>query len=388
MNPLVVIQNSSTSNKTTSMNSIEQHNKLNQSSSWLTKTVKWLRADDEQEPFFALVKNVLALALAILLTVTLIGIPVVWRSFEIWDELDEKIPQNLSEKIQQNSADRSPGNSDIYKPSTIPDDWDFPEGVGFTTHDGQTRIFYSKLLFEGKQTECSGLVDIPKAESIREDLNKKSSEGILFNKKKLTGRIEGGTCTAMCVKFISTYFKIKNTCKRNPDYTPQKLLDSLSQIGKKFASSSEKMKVRQAAYNTIEVTGFDIDSTIDYSKNKMQSILNHRSFVINRSSSEIELNYHNEKLISDEVEALPEGTYLLRIIKPDNKEKLEEHGHSLVYIKEEGIGLFYDPNMGVIQLVPQEHSDILSICMLNRLGDFGLNKARFYQIQPNSVSSS
>ncbi|HEY4831065.1 MAG TPA: hypothetical protein VIH61_00675, partial [Waddliaceae bacterium] len=47
---------------------------INQSSSWLTRAVKWLRADDEQEPLFALAKNILAIVLGVLLTASLFGI--------------------------------------------------------------------------------------------------------------------------------------------------------------------------------------------------------------------------------------------------------------------------------------------------------------------------
>ena len=95
-------------------NSAEQ---INQSSSWLTKAVKWLRADDEQEPLFALVKNVLAVVLAILLTAFLFGIPVVWRSFEIWQELGElnnsnNDPYNIPANANSSSSNfAQPSNS-------------------------------------------------------------------------------------------------------------------------------------------------------------------------------------------------------------------------------------------------------------------------------------
>ncbi|HEY4831993.1 MAG TPA: hypothetical protein VIH61_05465, partial [Waddliaceae bacterium] len=284
----------------------------------------------------------------------------------------------------QNLADGNIENPIIFTTNSSAGDFD-NFGFCMNTYDGQTRIFRSKKLFDGSQTGCSGSVPILQAESIREKLNNKSAQGIQFNKSKLTTEIEGGTCTAMSLKFLSSYFKVKKTCKENPGYKPQTLLDGLLNIGYKFAASSEKMKARQAAYDTIEIKEFDCN--IDYSKNKIQSLVNDRSLTINYVSQEIEVNYASEETISQQVDALPEGVFLLRIIKPDNSAKLEEHGHSFVYIKEEGIGLFYDPNLGAINLSQKEHSDILSTCMLNYLKEFQINKARFHGVQPDIIIS-
>jgi hypothetical protein len=70
---------------------------INPTSSWLTRTIKWLRADDEQA-MIALAKNILAFVLGILLAATLIGIPVVWVAYEKWEELGElnRKPLNLT----------------------------------------------------------------------------------------------------------------------------------------------------------------------------------------------------------------------------------------------------------------------------------------------------
>lgn len=85
---------------------------IDQSSSWLTRIVKWLRADDEQEPLFALAKNVLAVALIVLLTATLIGIPVAWRSLEIWQELGQlnNNHNNAPSNINTPAISTSPSN--------------------------------------------------------------------------------------------------------------------------------------------------------------------------------------------------------------------------------------------------------------------------------------
>ena len=360
---------------------------INQSSSWLTRQIKWLRADDEQEPLFALAKTALAVFLALLLTISVFGIPVVWRGYEIWQELAElrdnnNNPHNIN--LNDNNSLNTPHLSQI--PSTFtknPFVADFEElGICLETHDKRARIFHSKLLFEGTQEGCKGSISISEAEAVRKKLEDKKVEGITFNSENLTDKIEGGTCTSMSLKFTSCYFKTKEVCKKDPNYQPKMLLDKLSLIGHKFASSSDKMKNRQAAYNTIETK--NIEGNIDYSKNKVQALANDRSLKINFSSKEIEVDYYHENIetISKEIDNLPEGVFLLRILKPKDNKKLEDHGHTLVYIKEEGIGLFYDPNLGVVNLSPKEHSDLLTTCMLKNLNDFEINKARFYQVQP------
>lgn len=76
--------------------------------SWLDKAVKWLRADDEKEPLFVVVKNVLAISLAILLFVSIIGIPVLYYGCGLWHDLKDN-------GISPNSI--NPVNPTIIKPS-------------------------------------------------------------------------------------------------------------------------------------------------------------------------------------------------------------------------------------------------------------------------------
>ncbi len=239
-------------------------------------------------------------------------------------------------------------------------------------------------LFKGAQTGCTGAVLIAKVESIRAKLDIERSIGIQFNQEKIIDFLEGGTCTAMSLEFLDSYFNAKKINIKKPGDRSGMLLDHLVKLNQKFSSSSEEMRNRQAAYNTIEV---QLDSSlgdpVDYSKNKIQSLANYHSFVIDYSSSEIDINkLDHEAELSKEVEALPEGAFLVRILKPADNEKLEEHGHSLVYIKEHGLGLFYDPNYGARNLSSSEHPKILFEGFKSCFQSFGVSKARFYRFQP------
>ena len=81
----------------------------------------------------------------------------------------------------------------------------------------------------------------------------------------------------------------------------------------------------------------------------------------------------------------PEGIFLIRILKPADNEKLEDHGHSLVYIKENGLGLFYDPNEGVRNLASSEHSQVLLAGFKSCFQSFKIHKARFYRLHPVEI---
>jgi hypothetical protein len=242
------------------------------------------------------------------------------------------------------------------------------------SHSSKSR----EWLFEGTQYECNGFVSVEKVETILAKLATQCSNGIQFNFKKVASSVAGGTCTAMSLEFLDLYFKAKKITLEKPDAQSNRLVDHLINLGHKFSKSSQEMKDRQAAFNTIEV--FD-SCDVDYSENKVQSLANYHSLKIDYSSSEIEVKNLVQESLAEEVEKLPEGAFLIRILKPANNEKLEEQGHSLVYIKEHGLGLFYDPNHGLRNLAPSEHSKILFKEFKSCLREFEISKARFYRLQ-------
>ena len=234
-------------------------------------------------------------------------------------------------------------------------------------------------LFKGSQLECNGDVSVSKVQSIRAELEKKRLHGICFNSKKVNPTVVGGTCTAMSFEFLDSYFEAKKITQKMPDPESNRLFNHLLCSGEKFAKCSPEIRDRQAAYNTIEVQ-LDVEN-VDCSKNKIQSLANHRAFKIDHSSKTIDVKTLNQKSLAEEVKSLPEGAYLLRIIKPAHNEKLEECGHSLVFIKEPGLDLLYDPNDGLRNLTPLIHSNVLYDKFKQCLRDFQTSEARFYRFQ-------
>lgn len=250
-------------------------------------------------------------------------------------------------------------------------------------------VLNRKWLFRGSQVGCYGKVSIKKADKIcekLESLSQNQSLGIHFNKANLTKELTGGACTSMSLKYLNTYFKIKKHCKNKPNYRTN-VINRLFEKRSRFESCSKNMRNLQAALNTIEIIKADTEA--DICKNKIQALINHHNFFIKSSSEEIdlmELDARNQ--FKKEVDRLPSGAYFLRILEPSENCRLEESGHSLIYTKEKGVDLFYDPNFGVRDLSQSEHSDVI----FNRLKpcqeEFAVHKVRFYRVKPRKEQSN
>lgn len=242
-----------------------------------------------------------------------------------------------------------------------------------------------EYIFEGVNGRgTNGDISISKVEYILAALSSKPTPGIKFNRTRLFEYLEGGTCSALSLEFLVTYFKIKklsNEQKKDSITKSELLLDSMKNVAHKFFSSSIEMRNIQAAFNTIEVQLQKEE--VDYKRNKIQSLANYHSLVIDYTSKEVDVdNITDEREVSDEVKSLPLGAYILRIIKPLNNEKLEEHGHTMVYIKDKEVSLFYDPNKGLKKLTPfSDHANTIFQNFQECLKKYEVSKARFYRIQ-------
>ena len=187
-------------------------------------------------------------------------------------------------------------------------------------------------LFSGTQNNCSGIVPVERVEAIRRRLLSQSEPGISFSENKVSEIITGGNCSAMSLEFGNAYIKCRedllkknikiNTC---PPKRAELLLLAIKKLGKNFQTSNEEMRIRQAAYNTIEV--LPTERVIDASKGKIQSIVNYHNFKIDFMTDEINAEMLSKPEDVRKYVSLPQEIYLLRIIKPTQNEKLD----SIVY---------------------------------------------------------
>lgn len=247
--------------------------------------------------------------------------------------------------------------------------------------------FYSfsektKQIFKGNQHGCDGRVEKNTVEIFRQKIAALAPDGIKFNPKKVQPFINGGACSAMSLKFLETYFEAKRSSENEfNEMEPQKCVDFLIKHKHEFASCSQELRHRQAAYNTIEVN--TNGKELDYSRSKIEALAHDRSLKIDHASSEQDLcTMKDSSELLRELEQLPDGAFLIRMIKPAQNEKLEEYGHSLVYVKEKGMSLFYDPNYGLKDLSCADQSKALFDGLKSCFHSFGVSKTRFYRMTP------
>jgi hypothetical protein len=262
----------------------------------------------------------------------------------------------------------------------------FVEGIAFQILFGQDSLNQSpqiELLFNGTQEQAIGPINPMRALRFVEYLNRWRENGIVFNQSGITPSTDGGTCTSMSLDFVEEFFKLRKVHVMAGHYSNDLFLNSIRNLGGRFAKSSEEMRTRQAAFNTIEIVPHS--SGVDISKNKVQSLANLHNFKVDHASKEIQVGSANyEKTLKEEVAKLPEGLYLLRTIKPFNNVRDELHGHSMIYVKSQKEGFFYDPNQGAKYMKNVDHLPELSRALTHCRALFDTSHARFYRLAPSA----
>jgi len=220
---------------------------------------------------------------------------------------------------------------------------------------------------------CNGVVDQEFAWEIFTRLNQTKCPGIEFKKKHLVEFLIEGTCTAMAVEFARAILAVKSIGR------PDDIFKSLGTIGSFFETSSLQMRSKQAAFNTIEVDRQL--KNIDFSKNKVQSLLNLYEIQIDHCSDEFDLSKtRHSKAFNRWVKSLPDGIFFLRVLESAENYKLEAKGHSLIYINLKGRRMLYDPLFGLVEFDKQASPDLFFNQLKELSADWNLDVARFYRI--------
>lgn len=223
-----------------------------------------------------------------------------------------------------------------------------------------------EVIFNGHQIASFEEVPLERIYEIYQVLDERKEKGILFNKALVTRKIEGGTCSAMALDFVSKFIEW--------DVLPE---------AKDYQGSSIEMAARQIAFNTIEVESPDLN--LDFSRLKMQSLLNFHHLKIIHSSDPVDIKTtgfqtHFKKIFN----ALPNGLFAIRLLEKANNKKLEVKGHTVILIKDKDYSLFYDPNEGLIyfnRLIAEK----LIRRFIQTFLRYGVHEIRFYQIEKRSL---
>lgn len=250
---------------------------------------------------------------------------------------------------------------------------------GLSENNDEPWLADIRQIFYGTQRFHNGPVDSGRVYSILDKLSSAAPNGIHFNQASFNPGtyLDGGTCTAMSLEFLSLYLKRGNQ------------EDLLDQVTKTLSFSSQELRNRQMAYNMIEVDRDLLSqpcqegTSFDYSKNKIQAIANYHDLKIDYASEELDLKISGSNHLFDQLmEKLPQGAFLIRVLKPADNQKMEEFGHSLAYIQDGKTGLLYDPNEGLRQLDPDKKNQVLyELINIDVVEAFDASRLRFYRLQ-------
>ncbi len=134
-----------------------------------------------------------------------------------------------------------------------------------TVHTRPGKPIREGLLFEGSQIGASGPAPRQSTLAVLEHLQRFNERGIQFNPLKVSGDVKGGVCSAMALDFADAFLKL-----RKGQGSSEHFLQKVRELQPRFAASSEAMRIRQAAFNTIEVRG-DV-SGVDFARGRCRRL--------------------------------------------------------------------------------------------------------------------
>ncbi len=255
-------------------------------------------------------------------------------------------------------------------------------GFALNKNEQSDYLFLSCRAGRGQEGCCGG-ISVEKADAARQKLQEKATPGIFFDPAIYRNcHSIRGTCTAMSLEFASTYFDL---WRELMDVSPgsKVFLDKLRLVSGRFEKSSEEMRSRQAAYSSITV---DRTVDMDVSRSKVESCITYHDFGIDYCSSEMDIT--DIARLQQEVDSFSDGVYFIRMLQPGDNHKLEARGHSMIYVHEEGLRLFYDNNWG-LEKIPTTNSatDGTLLCerLLNVHKQWDIPVVRFYRLNLRKV---
>lgn len=222
------------------------------------------------------------------------------------------------------------------------------------------------------------------------------AKSISFDQKMIASQLVGEACTVISLQAAKEVFKTMAEQEAEQDLNEdskdkvfilgvRKIMEKMS---KEACSSKAKYKERrkqirtiQQAFNTITV---DRDLKVEnIVQEKMKALAAYYHLKVTHSTSEIEINDCDfQSKLDGEIKALKSGVYLMRIIKYKNNHKLEEHGHTVIYIKTERSTLYFDVALGLYQLFNEsKKTHLIYNSLLSAKLRFGVDRLSFHQLE-------
>ena len=203
-----------------------------------------------------------------------------------------------------------------------------------------------------------------------EYIDSRHTPHIKFNQSKLFPFDDGGVCTARALDFLARYHV---ECQHKID--PEARRICVKQFKPYLSLVTSAFISRQAAYNTIEIKnsrGIDKDAL---KEEKMQSLVNYHGFKITPVTGTLQTSLLEDRSLDlrDEIDQLPEGSYIVRMLYPANNVKGEYFGHTMIFIKSKDLSIYYDHVEGPLEVTQDLWETIREILI-----DWSIPEFRIY----------
>lgn len=240
---------------------------------------------------------------------------------------------------------------------------------------------------------AAGVTNLEEAKELIVQLNSvNKTKSISFDANMLTNnQLTGGACSAIALRVAREVFNLTEQLeKENLTKSDRKcalfnkirqIIEEVNQEGKSSKTSGKAMHTRtiQQAFNTICV---DRNKAVeDVFQDKIKAIASFYNLTVSKSSEEAVVNEecNMQELLERQIGSLDAGIHLLRIIDYKYNHKLENCGHSALYIKLGKVNLYFDPALGLYHLV--DRVELVYNALKSAQQRFKVDRFRFHKLE-------
>ena len=246
---------------------------------------------------------------------------------------------------------------------------------------------------------ATGQIDADKVLELVERLNGSARiyvPSISFEQEMVKGdQLVGGSCSAIAFRVAKkALLLMKEHPPLNPSNRELCFAIRFSEFVRNFEedanSKRQQAKViqfairnEQAAFNTITVDR-DLIRCGNGVSEKISALALFYELKVVKSSCELRVkgNAQLEQQLLEQIKNFKAGVYLMRIIQEKYNHKLEEKGHTAVYIHTGCSEYYFDPALGAHTVFPESTKPHLIFnALLSANQRFGVDVASFHQIE-------
>ncbi|MGE3954879.1 MAG: hypothetical protein AB7F31_06830 [Parachlamydiales bacterium] len=193
----------------------------------------------------------------------------------------------------------------------------------------------------------------------------------------------GGSCSALTLELIQKIYDFVF----EPGFSDvaRKAVEGLL-VEIKDVEGVKTFRSRQMALNSFEIKGKYNKDTI--SSDKVAAIASLYNLSVARSSPKVEVASLDKRGLESLLIEMSMGVHLVRLVKPNDGEKLEDYGHTTLFIQNCDHGFYFDVNCGLFALKCSPYSaaerskltDLIYDNLQANLADFKLTEFQIHQL--------